>query len=90
MINLNDFVIIAEGGLEDYLAKHGVEEKECGLGFSEKEQKWYGYSHRGVYGFGIGDKVKKGHLGYREDGPKEIKTLDDAKAVAKAYAQDVD
>ncbi len=29
----------------------------CSIGFSEKEQKWYGWSHRAIYGFGIGDKV---------------------------------
>jgi len=29
----------------------------CCIGFCEKEQKWYGWSHRAIYGFGIGDKV---------------------------------
>lgn len=32
----------------------------CSIGFSEKEQKWYGWSHRAMYGFGIGYVVKKG------------------------------
>uniref|UniRef100_A0A6M3KYV5 Uncharacterized protein n=1 Tax=viral metagenome TaxID=1070528 RepID=A0A6M3KYV5_9ZZZZ len=32
----------------------------CSIGFCEKEQKWYGWSHRDIYGFGIGSKVKKG------------------------------
>ena len=32
----------------------------CSIGFSEKEQKWYGWSHRAIYGFGIGDVAKKG------------------------------
>jgi hypothetical protein len=30
----------------------------CSIGFCEKEQKWYGWSHRAIYGFGIGDVVK--------------------------------
>ena len=34
--------------------------KVCSIGFCEKEQKWYGWSHRAIYGFGIGDKVEKG------------------------------
>lgn len=32
----------------------------CSIGFCEKEQKWYGWSHRAMYGFGIGDIVKEG------------------------------
>ncbi len=35
---------------------HGV----CSIGFCEREQKWYGWSHRAIYGFGIGDVVKEG------------------------------
>jgi len=29
----------------------------CSIGFSEQQQKWYGWSHRALYGFGVGDKV---------------------------------
>jgi len=29
----------------------------CSIGFCEAEQKWYGWSHRALYGFGIGDIV---------------------------------
>lgn len=32
----------------------------CSIGFCEKEQKWFGWSHRAIYGFGVGDVVKKG------------------------------
>lgn len=32
----------------------------CSIGFSEREQKWYGWSHRAMFGFGIGDVVKEG------------------------------
>lgn len=35
------------------------------IGFSEKEQKWYGWSHRGFYGFGIGSEVKRGDCAYK-------------------------
>lgn len=34
------------------------------IGFSETEQKWYGWSHRACYGFGIGSKVEKGDCAY--------------------------
>lgn len=32
----------------------------CSIGFCEKEQKWYGWSHRAIFGYGIGDVVKEG------------------------------
>jgi hypothetical protein len=41
------------------------------LGFSPKTQKWYGWSHRAIYGFTIGDVVSEGDLtttsGYTEE-----------------------
>jgi hypothetical protein len=36
----------------------------CSIGFCEKEQKWYGWSHRAIFGFGIGDKVSKGDCAF--------------------------
>ena len=40
------------------------ENKVCSIGFCEKEQKWYGWSHRAMFGFGVGSAVKKGDCGY--------------------------
>ena len=34
------------------------------IGFSYDKQKWYGWSHRAIYGFGIGSEVKKGDCAY--------------------------
>ncbi len=34
----------------------------CSIGFNEAEQKWYGWSHRAIFGFGIGHKIKKGDV----------------------------
>lgn len=36
--------------------------KVCSIGFCEREQKWYGWSHRAIRGFGIGDVVEKGDI----------------------------
>ena len=36
----------------------------CSIGFSEREDKWYGWSHRAICGFGIGSKTKRGNCGY--------------------------
>ena len=32
----------------------------CSIGFCEVEQKWYGWSHRAIFGFGVGDAVSEG------------------------------
>ncbi len=32
----------------------------CSIGFCEGEQKWFGWSHRAIFGFGVGDVVKDG------------------------------
>lgn len=32
----------------------------CSIGFCESKQKWYGWSHRAISGFRVGDVVKEG------------------------------
>ncbi len=32
----------------------------CSIGFCEKDKKWYGWSHRAIFGFGVGDTVEEG------------------------------
>jgi hypothetical protein len=50
--------------------------------------KWYGWSHRAVWGFGIGDKVKKGDIIF--DGKEYvIKAEDQAHEAAKKFADGV-
>jgi hypothetical protein len=48
-----------------HLEKRGITEIErLGLGFSPTEGKWYGWSHRAIYGFEIGSKIVRGHWAY--------------------------
>lgn len=47
-----------------YPEKRNPEHDVCSIGFSSKENKWYGWSHRALYGFGIGSEVKKGDCAY--------------------------
>lgn len=55
----------------------------CSIGFSKSCQKWFGWSHRAIYGFAIGDIVKEGDCaassGWTEDylkgHPEENKAL---------------
>ena len=49
-----------------------VGNKVCSIGFCAKEQKWYGWSHRAIYGFGIGSTTKPGNCGYVADNPEEM------------------
>jgi hypothetical protein len=58
-------------GLENnlkFLLKNGITENvTSNLGFNPIEQKWYGWSHRAIFGFGIRSQCKKGDCGYEAD-----------------------
>lgn len=45
---------------------------QCSIGFCDKEQKWYGWSHRAIYGFGVGSKVVKGDCAYVAATPEDL------------------
>lgn len=69
--------------------------KTCSIGFCEREQRWYGWSHRAMAGFGVGDKLfvsrfpNGDKIKPQKHGHRTIKTLGDAKLAAKRYARDV-
>lgn len=44
----------------------------CSIGFSPKDNKWYGWSHRALYGFGVGSKVVKGDCAYVGATPEDL------------------
>lgn len=73
---------------ENFFQKHGIKEVSCGLGYSEKEEKWYGWSHRAIHGFGIGDKCVECYPTGTKEG-KIIKTMEQAKEAAKKFADSV-
>lgn len=60
------------GNLEDFktlVKKYGITKFEtynnnnvCSIGFNEKENRWYGWSHRAIHSFGVGDEVKEHDL----------------------------
>ena len=43
----------------------GSSECSANIGYSESGRKWYGWSHRAIYGFSVGSSVKKGDCAYR-------------------------
>ena len=55
----NAWKYIKELGLS-LIQKANPKNNVCSIGFNEKEQKWYGWSHRALGAFGIGDVVKEG------------------------------
>ncbi len=59
------------------------------IGFNEKDQKWYGWTHRGYGHFGIGYEVVKGSIcdyGSHKY-PFKVKTLEEAKQLAIDIAE---
>ena len=57
--NLKDAKFLCEKkGIAPIASKTG--DKVCSIGWSEKEQKWFGWSHRGIAGFGIGSELLEG------------------------------
>jgi hypothetical protein len=71
---------IGDKGCAEYLISKGITEQlqphntgqTCSIGFNRKEQRWYGWSHRAIYSFGIGSKVKIGDCAYS---PRDIDDL---------------
>jgi hypothetical protein len=50
----------------------------CSIGFHEPSQKWFGWSHRAIFGYGIGDSVAPGDCAFKPRTVQEWiqKTLD--------------
>lgn len=44
----------------------------CVVGFCPDELKWYGWSHRAIYGFGIGSAVRQGDCAFSPSCPEEV------------------
>lgn len=106
----NSFGALRESSQADLRKRYGIEQFEYPtptstikhIGFAPKDQKWYGWSHRAIYGFGIGSRVTKGSViadgiaaDLRSGGPGPFpvgfvaKTLDDARRMASQFAIEV-
>ena len=78
-VSLIDDSYITFVGMEDNVKpyiKRGINQlqgntrlsgKTASIGFNEEENKWYGWSHRAIFGFTIGSETKKGNCGYQPD-----------------------
>ena len=54
-------------GITEYIQSIPPNGRTACIGFNPKEQKWYGWSHRALYGFGVGSTCKKGDCHYLPD-----------------------
>ncbi|MFA4870895.1 MAG: hypothetical protein WC623_22040 [Pedobacter sp.] len=64
----------------------------CSIGFNVSEQKWYGWRHRAIVGFGIGDKIFESNFGdddipYTQHGTITITDLVQAKQASSNFAE---
>ncbi len=63
---------LLDKGITEQIQDGYGEPKTVCLGFNPKEQKWYGWSHRALFGFGIGSKCKQGDCGFKPSNKEEL------------------
>ena len=66
----------------------------CSIGYSPKHNKYFGWSHRALVGFKIGDKLFEENFGddntpFVQHGTQVIKTMEDARTAAARFAKSV-
>jgi len=74
--------------------KRSVKHCVCSVGFCLAKMRWYGWSHRAIVGFAIGDCIFEERFGddhtpYRRHGSKRIETFADARLAACRFAESV-
>lgn len=81
------FLCVKKGILPELIPGNTV----CSIGFGFKDNKWYGWSHRAICGFKIGDmifeeKFGDDHTPFIKHGRKKIKNMKNAKQAAINFA----
>lgn len=71
-----------EGNVKQLADLEITQELSHGVGFSPKDGKWYGWSHRAIQGFSVGSLCEKGHVHYIGS------TLEDQEASAISFWSD--
>ena len=59
------------GITEQLQNQDNISEHTVNIGFNPEEKKWYGWSHRAIFGFGVGSTCEKGNVHYRPTNSKE-------------------
>lgn len=68
----NDLNFLLKIGVTEQIQDGYGEPKTCCIGFNPMEQKWYGWSHRAIFGYGIGSERKKGSCVYSANNKKDF------------------
>ena len=88
-------------GLVRFIVRNGIHAVKsrsrhsvCSIGRSDITGKWYGWSHRAIVGFGLGDRIFEERFGndhtpFIKHGKKTIKTSADARLAATRFAASV-
>jgi len=63
--------LVQRYGIIHFEVKTGC--KTVSIGYSPARKKWYGWSHRAIFGFKPGSKCKKGHCHYRPKNKKDFR-----------------
>lgn len=69
----NDLRFLLKRGITEQIQDGYGEPKTCCIGFNPIEQKWYGWSHRAIFGFSVGSECKKGHCHYEPSNKEDFK-----------------
>ncbi len=64
---------LMDKGITDQIQNYdNVKGNSANIGFNPEEQKWYGWSHRAIFGFGVGSRCKKGDCHYVPSNKEEF------------------
>ena len=91
MKTFNEFLILED--LKTLLKKYNITKRGIGsTGLDVDKGIWYGWSHRAIFGFKIGDKIFDSEFGtdttnFNQHGSKPIKTLKDAEKAAQNFSK---
>lgn len=78
---------------EDIIKKYNITKRgKNSTGLDEDKGIWYGWSHRAIHGFKVGDRIFEPEFGddktpFSKHGSKTIKALDDAKLSAERFSE---
>jgi hypothetical protein len=90
-VGMEDHIdFIRERGITQHLQGSDDTSTVACVGYAPETEKWYGWSHRAIYGFKIGSTCHKGDCHHVPNkGEWTAKTLDDAKQMAIDFAEGV-
>ena len=82
-------ILCVKRGLRDFEGLRR-DSRQAQIAYHYGEEKWYGWSHRAIFGFGIGDMVFKQRFGndntkFNKHGDVKITKLSQAKTAAKRF-----